>query len=533
MAFDAPDPTLYNSGIDKVSLGAQHSKAWKEYKQHGTLGRDEDKDKEVDVIGSDDDDEVTEKRYGKRYPRVWTKGAHGGKYKISTGPGSRTGYDALEQNPDGTALTVAPGYEKPDSGATTNFVGNHMTQGAIDLVQNELTRPDPEVDTRMARLDAARGIKRMPPRLLEPDEVPLTERAQTSETNATRPVERYAWADDTDEVVVVVRSGDIKPGVRANMEGAQVTSEPSGSTHEPRAPLVLVIPDADGAGSSVLTLRLAGGVDSLTMVKTRDEVKLVMVKSVSSRGGWKTLKAREALSLGDKDASSDQPPPDLSALRRQILERREGKLANQLPWFGDNNRKFLAATADDGTSLTRRADIDAVVDPTAALVTGLELAVRGEHAEADVFFSRGLELVTEDGDPRTCARLHAVRSRAREQLGDLRSAVEDHTATLAAVERGGSVESEGVDACSALLARGRCRMQLEDYVAACEDFTTALRFDPSSRAASGALRDGKRLADQQARAREKEVKCAKGTPVLFAKPGLRQFEPRGKAGSAF
>ena len=106
---------------------------------------------------------MTEKRYGKRYPRVWTKGAHGGKYKISTGPGSRTGYDALEQNPDGTALTVAPGYEKPDSGATTNFVGNHMTQGAIDLVQNELTRPDPEVDTRMARLDAARGIKRQPP----------------------------------------------------------------------------------------------------------------------------------------------------------------------------------------------------------------------------------------------------------------------------------------------------------------------------------------------------------------------------------
>ena len=95
------------------------------------------------------------------------------------------------------------------------------------------------------------------------------------------------------------------------------------------------------------------------------------------------------------------------------------------------------------------------------------------------------------------------------------------------------MESEGVDACSALLARGRCRMQLEDYVAACEDFTTALRFDPSSRAASGALLDGKRLADQQARAREKEVKCAKGTPVLFAKPGLRQFEPRGKAGSAF
>ena len=32
-----------------------------------------------------------------------------------------------------------------------------------------------------------------------------------------------------------------------------------------------------------------------------------------------------------------------------------------------SRRQFLAATADDGTSLTRRADIDAVVDPTAAL----------------------------------------------------------------------------------------------------------------------------------------------------------------------
>ena len=124
MAFDAPDPTLYNSSIDKLSRGAQHAKAWKEYKQHGTLGRDEvddEKDRE-EGVGSDDDADEPVKVYGKRYPRVWTKGAHGGKYKISMGPGARTGYDALEQNPDGSALTVAPGYEKPDSGATTNFV---------------------------------------------------------------------------------------------------------------------------------------------------------------------------------------------------------------------------------------------------------------------------------------------------------------------------------------------------------------------------------------------------------------------------
>lgn len=535
MAFDAPDPTLYNSSIDKLSRGAQHAKAWKEYKQHGTLGRDEvddEKDRE-EGVGSDDDADEPVKVYGKRYPRVWTKGAHGGKYKISMGPGARTGYDALEQNPDGSALTVAPGYEKPDSGATTNFVGNHMTQGAIDLVQNELTRPDPDGDTRMARLDAARGIKRMPPRLLAPDE--LGPASIPSPPTVTRPVERYAWADDDDELVVVVRLGDLL-GVPADMEGAKVTSEPSGDEErEPRTPLVVVIPDVGGGtdSGSVLTLRLAGGVDEWTMVKNKDEVRLAMVKSESSRGRWKTLRAQEVLSLGTKDDSRTiQPPPDLAALRRQILERREGKLANQLPWFGDNNRKFLAAAAAEDDAAPG-ADVEAVCDPMDALMSGQELAAQGKHAEASVFFSRGIELIADEGDPRACAKLHAARARAREHLGNLRAAEQDHTATLTAVERGGAVEPEGVDACSALLARGRCRMQLEDYVAACEDFTDALRSNPSSRAASEALRDAKRLADQQSSAREKEAKCAKDMPVLFAKPGLRQFEPRGKAGSAF
>jgi hypothetical protein len=52
------------------------------------------------------------------------------------------------------------------SGPTTNFVGNHMMQGAIDLVQSELVRQDPRLELRQARLDAARGIVRAPPQLL-------------------------------------------------------------------------------------------------------------------------------------------------------------------------------------------------------------------------------------------------------------------------------------------------------------------------------------------------------------------------------
>ena len=39
-----------------------------------------------------------------------------------------TGYDALTQTSDGRTREVEMGYERPASGPTTNFVGNHMTQ---------------------------------------------------------------------------------------------------------------------------------------------------------------------------------------------------------------------------------------------------------------------------------------------------------------------------------------------------------------------------------------------------------------------
>ena len=77
---------------------------------------------------------------------------HGGAYKISSGPGASGGYDALAQRPDGTVIAVEPGYERPAIGPTTNFVGNHMTQGAIDLAQGELTRADPDADRRRESL---------------------------------------------------------------------------------------------------------------------------------------------------------------------------------------------------------------------------------------------------------------------------------------------------------------------------------------------------------------------------------------------
>jgi hypothetical protein len=120
-----PDPTQYNPGIDNVSTGALHNRVSKErtsqemlfffrfflvdphsrpppssltrrlprqqqayadYKKNGTAGNEED-----EAAKEAKEEEEEEKKYGKIYPRVWTKASHGGKYKISSGPGSRSG----------------------------------------------------------------------------------------------------------------------------------------------------------------------------------------------------------------------------------------------------------------------------------------------------------------------------------------------------------------------------------------------------------------------------------------------------------
>lgn len=94
---------------------------------------------------------------------------------------TKSGYDPLIELPSGHERLVALGYERPQRGPTTNFVGNHMTQvqttlgspgafhgrcsiqftntffgkrvggnpqGAIDLVQMELKRPGPLKELR-------------------------------------------------------------------------------------------------------------------------------------------------------------------------------------------------------------------------------------------------------------------------------------------------------------------------------------------------------------------------------------------------
>ena len=127
------------------------------------------------------------------YSRVWSKEAYGGEYHVAR---SMDGADAMVEN----AKEVELGYEKPVGGLTTNFVGNHMTQGAIDLVQAELNRPDPYYEARALGAAASQQQQYALPQRVDGDGAgagaPLPE--------AVIAPEAFTWVDMCSRVVVIV-----------------------------------------------------------------------------------------------------------------------------------------------------------------------------------------------------------------------------------------------------------------------------------------------------------------------------------------
>ena len=521
------------------------------------------------------------KPYGKRYPRVWTKDAHGGKYSISTGPGARGGYDALEENPDGTALVIEPGYEKPPTGATTNFVGNHMTQGAIDLAQDALTAPDRDREQRWARLQRARGVApreglvlvKALPSATNDEKILLDPSARTRRTA----IERYVWADEADKVVLTVRARDL--GGTARMRDAAVAFAPSDakafSLEIPSRPAEEEREEEEGSTRRtrerrstarilhVLSLRLHAPVDKDTCALTHDRATDAVRVELRKRtpAPWPALTETPVYPVLSAAASSrEEPsPPDLAALRREIIERREGRLAERLPWrrsnaplaLGDekaraeSGKKKSGANSDgdDAARDDRSRDeaLEVVPEDVASALAGGSLAsARGAYAEAVERFTRGLRTDAHD------ARLLVARASARRSLGCVRECVDDLTAALEALRGGGDARrgdtrsAEIVEIVHALVARGECHAECERYDAASADFGEALRIKPGLASASEGMRCARRLERdaQEAAAWEREraaASAARGDVGgrAFAKPGMARFEDRGKSGKPF
>ena len=621
------DQSCYNPSLDRVSDGAQHSKAWEEYKTYGTAGRNEDEIEEKNSsdrrFAEEEEEEeegrtnknkmiipkeqlIKQKSYGKIGKTVWDKKAHGGKYYISTGE-KKKGYDALEQTPDGTIIKREPGYEKPQSGHTTNFVGNHMTQGAIDLIQHELTRVDPKMkEERMRRLEEAKGIKREPPKLLkveknkkkvlmigdrekgDTDDGEEEEEGRSPETRVIN-IDRYTWEDRDGEIIVRLQHDE----KLMDLKSAQLEIQNERSftvsikSKEERDKLYVL---------SVPCLFDAIVREKSCMLTTAKSLRVTLVKTEVGKA-WKRLSSSESsensmLRLNNAPDgkvkekgiviinNNNSNNINLRDLRAEVIKFRDGNLAP----------KFTPSKTPEEIENELDAQINDVSTPMefASLKEAMQscdhFESSGDHANAIKSFSSALFFLrfftssssppaSEDGSEDTTTLeeggksmttttmevkiMDCLRRRAKANvlLGKTRNATKDYAEAIQEGKKllsslssssnatSSAINDKDADATKKILSdlyfeRGNAYEQVEKYAEAVDDYKRALKTGGNDTKVSMALTRASKLHFQRdIERKEIEKKRPKNDnenslPSL-PRPGMKQFENRGKAGACF
>lgn len=617
------DQSCYNPSLDRVSDGAQHSKAWEEYKTYGTAGRNEDEIEEKnssDRRFAEEEEEgrtnknkmiipkeqlIKQKSYGKIGKTVWDKKAHGGKYYISTGE-KKKGYDALEQTPDGTIIKREPGYEKPQSGHTTNFVGNHMTQGAIDLVQHELTRVDPKMkEERMRRLEEAKGIKREPPKLLKVEKNKKKvlmigdrekgdtddgekEEGRSPETRVIN-IDRYTWEDRDGEIFVRLQHDEKLMDLKsAQLEIQNERSFTVSIKSKEERDKVYVL--------SVTCLFDAIVREKSCMLTTAKSLRVTLVKTEVGKA-WKRLSSSESsensmLRLNNAPDgkvkekgiviinNNNSNNINLRDLRAEVIKFRDGNLAP----------KFTPSKTPEEIENELDAQINDVSTPMefASLKEAMQscdhFESSGDHANAIKSFSSALFFLrfftssssppaSEDGSEDTTTLeeggkststttmevkiMDCLRRRAKANvlLGKTRNATKDYAEAIQEGKKllsslssssnatSSAINDKEADATKKILSdlyfeRGNAYEQVEKYAEAVDDYKRALKTGGNDTKVSMALTRASKLHFQRdIERKEIEKKRPKNDnenslPSL-PRPGMKQFENRGKAGACF
>ena len=620
------DQSCYNPSLDRVSDGAQHSKAWEEYKTYGTAGRNEDEIEEKNSsdrrFAEEEEEEeegrtnknkmiipkeqlIKQKSYGKIGKTVWDKKAHGGKYYISTGE-KKKGYDALEQTPDGTIIKREPGYEKPQSGHTTNFVGNHMKQGAIDLIQHELTRVDPKMkEERMRRLEEAKGIKREPPKLLkveknkkkvlsgdrekgDTDDGEEEEEGRSPENRVIN-IDRYTWEDRDGEIIVRLQHDeklmDLK-SAQLEIQNERSFTVSIKSKEERDKVYVLSVPCLFDA-----IVR-----EKSFMLTTAKSLRVTLVKTEVGKA-WKRLSSSESsensmLRLNNAQDgkvkekgiviinNNNSNNINLRDLRAEVIKFRDGNLAP----------KFTPSKTPEEIENELDAQISDVSTPMefASLKEAMQscdhFESSGDHANAIKSFSSALFFLrfftssssppaSEDGSEDTTTLeeggkststttmevkiMDCLRRRAKANvlLGKTRNATKDYAEAIQEGKKllsslssssnatSSAINDKDADATKKILSdlyfeRGNAYEQVEKYAEAVDDYKRALKTGGNDTKVSMALTRASKLHFQRdIERKEIEKKRPKNDndnslPSL-PRPGMKQFENRGKAGACF
>ena len=459
---------------------------------------------------------------------VWTKDPHGGRYRVSTGPLAAKGYDALEETPEGQSIVCEAGYEKPQRGPTSNFVGNHMTQGAIDLVQGSLTRRDPAHERR--KLERYRQTYH-PPKLVSRESsekgdvggalVAAPQRAKTP----PEPVLGYRWWDSG---AVVVVEAEVKERCSESGSAVENVQFSDRSFSAEAGGWVLSVPRLF---SAILPAESTAVVLKGKVEGAAPRLSVRLAKADPSKE-WPRISAPAQAALPSENSAKG---PDLALLRRAIRQQRDGKKAGDGRLFADLDgvRAEMEAERDGGEAERRRAamaavgaELEGMTLPEAEL-HATDLVSAGDFASAAASLSFCLDRIVDNSDFAGRCRLLLHRSRCHREVGEDAKAVADLEECLGL----------GVSPLDAKAALGLARLseQMEDFEAMAAHAERLASLDPSSPDVAGLRSRSRRGARLREEREERERAEGTGGGLLPSVPRKvpARFENRGKSGAVF
>ncbi|UPQ97682.1 TPR repeat domain-containing protein [Chloropicon primus] len=466
---------------------------------------------------------------------VWTKEPHGGRYRVSTGPAARVGYDALEERPDGTKVEPDAGYEKPQAGLTSNFVGNHMTQGAIDLVQGSLTRKDRGYETeKLKRYQRTYH----PPKLVSRGE-------DAGEKLASEPrslvVERYRWWDAGARVVVEAGlygesdgsgQGHVTVSEAFTSEGFCVTvvGEGEEASRVLKVPRLFkpIVPER----STCRTRNQGDRRKGLLVVSLQKEDEAVEWTDLRETAAESRTRAIAATAGGGVVAS--QSPPDLAVLRKAIRQQRKNKKPGDGLLFADLE-KVKAGVQEERTKCQEEEEgLDHEIRAELMDCTTEELDFKlcellelGDYGKALRCCGYALSVI-DNANFEKKSHLLLQRSTCYSQLGDVKKACKD-----AEECRSMRVKTQEQEV---LLTLAKLYEQGEDYEKAMGAVQNLSQVQPSH-PSLGIMRSRiRRAMQQESRRKEEEAQQSDGSSGLLPsvpRPVLSKFENKGKSGAVF
>ena len=372
-----------------------------------------------------------------------------------------------------------------------------MTQGAIDLVQYELTKIDPDQEVNRDRLDQARGVQRKPPELIST--------AKTNPSDKVSRIENFTWWDAGEVVHIQIDRKSLlearyrETSCEFNERSLTVKVPRFATSSQPRHTFVL----------QLRRLYAPVRVGESSFIITPDNLQVDLVK-VDVSESWERLEEPPAKTLSSKSTLNSAVVPqhdlDLHALRTRLITQREGKMSESMQWLKMSHQK---------QSDVENEKIMCSTETRNCVPAYFE---RGDYATVLLYTSHALH----DGENSSQSRYELLhyQARANIQLGALKNAVCNYTNML-----------EIRSSAEVLKQRGGIYEQLEKYGEALRDYIAALDSNRNDSTLHQAIRRVRGLACEEDRkqAKAEQDNVFRSVP----RPCLPQFENRGKAGACF